>query len=501
MNNHMSPAVTAIEMPGHMIGAKVVPVLFDSKIDAPVLYALQKSVLQDLKAENLTLSSTVTNGTARMTELAQRNVVLQQANSELNNQAALTHLKEVNKEEIHPDVLLEEKNADLEDKLIKLQVDLDVSNANAELATNKAVTANLKKNKALDDCSTIKAKMATLDRHSVRVDKENRLLSAECSETALELNDASAELSKLQVEYSQLVALSSGEEQRRENFLKMRMSKFNSADTDALTSELAGVKSELATAYSDISKLLKENATLINIANDSIVDVKNAMKMTAYATEVHDQRLEVVNNGSAKLAYLAEKLQATEAESDRVNYICGLLKKVPAYEHGDCFVYLLSTGTTWLKPQYQSTEYPIYMHLDGNGYGRMLFIHEGELMTLDGNGIDFIAPAQVEPIKKSMMRFTRQDYTQRIKYGAQIALEMALASKDAPSSKERSILLSEVADYIKTSTTPKSDEFTNALAVINATCSDNQNRISMMLREKNKAKAKTKSKAKRRNGK
>ncbi|QUM78745.1 hypothetical protein HWV00_20960 (plasmid) [Moritella sp. 24] len=485
--------------------------IFDKAIDVPAMLSLQQLIITDLQGNNLALSSKCSNFDSRLTELAQRNAVLQSCNSELNdqvseinNQARLANLKKVNEDEVSPDVALENKVAELESDLVKVQVDLDVSVANLELAEGKVITANRKKNNALDSLSTANAKMDVIQRQSHRVHVENGKLTTECSDSALELLATQKELSLLKIEHGKLVESSKGEPQRRANFLKLEMSKINSGGANAseLSERLSSVELALVASNNERARLLKENDTLINITNSSISDVKNAITMSNNAIERYEGLKDTVVEGSVKLAFMSETLLKNDVKMNRYSHMNGILQKMPAYEHGGCFLYLLSTGTSWLKPQYRNTEYPIYMHLDQDGYGRMLFIHDGELLTLDGKGIDFIAAEQVEPIKKSIMRFSRVEYTRRMNHGAQIALEMAVVSGDAPTSKERSELLSEVADYIKSSAQPKEKSFTAALDVIEATCRDNQNRISMMLRESKKAKKTSKAnKSKRRKSK
>ncbi len=226
----------------------------------------------------------------------------------------------------------------------------------------------------------------------------------------------------------------------------LRLQQENTQLQERLSQRPSGAELEKGSAR--IAQLEAEVAALVASAHekDELLD-----KATALAEQFRP-RLESLTNhvdkGNKMLAGIhatCEELRRKMAYVTRVNEL--LQRKAVYSVAGVIDFFLLSTNRDWLGDEYAGTPYCVYIGIDYDGRGLVVFEHKGELVVRAGESLP-ISSAQSAELLARIMELPVAEFIAGVREGDRIAQEQSVLAHAHP---EAVSALQETANHIRTS--------------------------------------------------
>jgi len=452
--------------------------------------ALRLSVVNDQNNRITLLTKQLAESNEKSTDFemrlkvaAGRNVTLGIENDKFERELEVTNAELRIALNAVPDELLKASLTKMTDKAYSVQGDLDIATARIERLDNQLIVETSKKTKALDLLSTTNAKLTQAERKANKLDDENIALSAECRDSSIELTDLKKSVELLTIERDRIKNELEGEPTRRENFLKLALSKVpvdvpvnKNTETALIQTQL-----ELKNALEQIAELDRDRTLLMEMNLQSLSDVNQAKYIAVEADKRYMSHRDLRVKAEVEIVSLVSQVQQYRSHIIKVEHYNGLLKNFPCFSYGENFVYMLSLNPTWLRSKCRDTTYPVYMHINEFGYGNLLYVNDGELETLNGKP-EFLHPSHIKAITNEIMRFKTDALTMMSNDGAAMAMNLAAQASMSPCGEyydhDKMVLFA--AQYLEENAVPQEPKYTAALKIIEGIASKHKIKLAKL---------------------
>lgn len=440
------------------------------------LNALRQSVVSDQNEQIISLNEQLTASNENATDFEMRlnvatgrNVTLGLENDQYERELEVTHAELGIALSAVPDELLKTELAKMTTKAYSAQGDFDIATAKIDRLSNQLTIEKGKKTKALDQLSTMDAKLDQAERKASQLNGENIALSNECRDSSIEVTELSESVELLTTERNRIKSELAGEPVRRENFLKLALSKIQveapvNQDTEKA---LDTTRIELKNALEQIAELERDRTLLMDMNVQSLKNVNKAKYIAVEADTRYTTHRELRIKAEVEIVSLVSQVQQYRSHIIKVEHYNGLLKNFPCFSYGENFVYMLSLNPTWLKSKCRDTTYPVYMHINEFGYGNLLYVNNGELETLNGKP-EFLHPSHIKAITDEIMKFKTDALTMMSNDGAAMAMNLAAQASMSPCGEyydhDKMVLFA--AQYLEDNAVPAEPKYTAALKTI-----------------------------------